>query len=94
MEELFNAMTFEEAFERFIKGQKAVDYGVRQPEAVMLSNGYQAFPCGYYTLFENGFKLIVSGFNVSPKSSQHEAWVLDEDDRPVGYKEEAFIDFD
>jgi hypothetical protein len=94
MQDLYNTMSFEEAFEKFIKGQKVVGYGIRQPEPVLLENGYNAYPCGYYTLYENGFKVIVCGSNVSPTTALHEIRILDPEDRPVGYKDEAFIDFD
>lgn len=93
MSDLFNSMTFDEAFKHYIKGRTVIGTGFRQPDPVELSNGYQAYPCGYFTLYDNGFKVIVHGSKLVEHTSLQEIWVLDEQNRPVGYKDQEFIEY-
>ncbi|RZL40853.1 MAG: hypothetical protein EOP00_25975 [Pedobacter sp.] len=91
MSDLYNAMSFETAFDQFIKGRKVVDFGFRKPDPVKLSNGFFAYPCGYYTLYDNGCKLIVYGFSFG-QSTMQEVWVLDGNDVPIGYKDQTELE--
>lgn len=72
----------EEAFRQFIHHQKVVGYGFMQQKRVPLPNGYFAFPCGYYTLYENGYKVIISGESLGQTPVQ-EMMILDPNDVPV-----------
>lgn len=73
---------FEEAFNSYILNQKAVRWGFQQPEPVKLANGYHAYPCGYFTEFENGYRLIVSGATLGQTPIQ-EAMILDPRGMPI-----------
>lgn len=53
-------LLFNEAFEKFIKNQVVKDWGFQQPKRVKISEGNFAFPCGYYTIYENGYQLMIS----------------------------------
>ncbi|RZK47390.1 MAG: hypothetical protein EOO87_22040 [Pedobacter sp.] len=91
MADLFNEMTFEQAFDKFIKGKTVVGFGFRKPDPVKLSNGFLAYPCGYYTLYDNGFKLITFGSSLGTSTLQ-DIWVLDTNDIPVGYKDQTEVE--
>lgn len=84
---------FSDAFEQYIKGQKAVSWGFRQQERVMLPNGYYAFPCGYFTRFENGYSLIASGESLGSTPVQ-EAMILDPQGVPIARDTEDLRDLD
>lgn len=71
-------MTFDEAFDAYILNQKITGWGFQQPTRVTLTNGYDAFPCGYFTEYENGYKMIISGASVG-KTAIQEAIILDKD---------------
>ncbi|HSC53951.1 MAG TPA: hypothetical protein VLC98_10035 [Phnomibacter sp.] len=75
-------MTFEEAFDAFILNQKVTGWGFQQPKRVRLANGYSAFPSGYYTQYENGYKLIASGASLGETAVQ-EAMILDAAGVPI-----------
>lgn len=75
-------MTFNEAFNTFILHQKVIGWGFQQQKRVQLPNGYSAFPCGYYTEYENGYKLIASGDRLGETPIQ-EAMILDPSGVPV-----------
>ncbi len=75
-------MTFEEAFDAYILNQKIISWGFQQPARVKLRNGYDAFPCGYFTEYGNGYKLIVSGAALG-KTAVQEAMILDPQGVPV-----------
>jgi len=47
-------MTFNEAFDIYILHQKVTGWGFQQQTRVRLPNGFDAFPCGYFTEYENG----------------------------------------
>ncbi|MEE1885327.1 hypothetical protein [Pedobacter flavus] len=86
-------LSFEEAFEIFIKDKKVVNWGFRMPNPVKMDNGFNEYPCGYYTEYENGYKLIVFGSSFG-NEQQQEIRVLDANDKPVGYKDREDIVFD
>jgi hypothetical protein len=75
-------LTFNEAFDRFILNQKTIGWGFQHETKVMLPNGYSAFPVGYYTEFENGYKLIVSGASLGAAAIQ-EALILNPEGVPI-----------
>ncbi len=75
-------ITFEQAFNKYILHQRVVRFGFQQPKPVLLSNGYHAYPCGYYTLYENGYRMIVSGASLGSTPIQ-EATILDSDGVPL-----------
>lgn len=84
---------FEEAFDRFIKNQRVVSWGFQQQTRVWLSNGYCAFPCGYYTRFENGYSIIVSGESLH-RTSVQEAMILDPEGIPIARDTEDLRPFE
>ncbi len=69
-------MIFHEAFDLYILKQKTIGWGFQQPTRVRLPNGFDAFPCGYFTEYENGYKLIISGASLGETPIQ-EAMILD-----------------
>ena len=75
-------MTFEEAFIAFILNQKVIGWVFQQQIGVLLPNGYYAYPCGYFTEYENGYKLIASGATLH-KTDIQEAMILDPNGVPV-----------
>lgn len=75
-------MTFEEAFIAFILNQKVIGWGFQQQIGVLLPNGYYAYPCGYFTEYENGYKLIASGATLH-KTDIQEAMILDPNGVPI-----------
>lgn len=75
-------MTFEEAFNTFILNQKVISWGFQQQVRVLLPNGYSAFPCGYFTEYENGYKMIASGATLGITPIQ-EAMILDPNGVPI-----------
>jgi hypothetical protein len=72
-------MTFEEAYKTFIKNKKIISWGFQQPVKTLLPNGYYAYPAGYYTEFENNYRMIFNGASLE-KADVQEAMILD----PVG----------
>jgi uncharacterized protein YhbP (UPF0306 family) len=54
-------MTFDQAFQTFILNQKVIAWGFQHEVKVLLPNGYYAYPSGYFTEFENGYRMIASG---------------------------------
>jgi hypothetical protein len=75
-------ITFEQAVEKYILHQRAVEVGFQQPTPVLLSNGYYAYPCGYFTTYENGYRMIVSGASLGATPIQ-EAMILDPSGVPI-----------
>ena len=75
-------MTFEEAFVAYIKNQVVVDWGFQLLITIKQPNGYSRDIGGYYTLYENGYKLIVSGESLG-KTPIQEAIILDPAGMPV-----------
>jgi hypothetical protein len=75
-------MNFTETFDRYILHQKITGWGFQQPTRVTLPTGYDAFPCGYFTTYENGYKLIISGASLG-KTPIQEAMILNPDGIPI-----------
>lgn len=75
-------MTFTEAFDLYIINQKITGWGFQQPTKVKLPNGYDAFPCGYFMGYKNGYKLIISGATLGETAIQ-EAIILNPDGVPI-----------
>lgn len=88
-------MTFEQAFDTYILNQKVISWGFQQQTKVLLPNGYYAFPCGYFTKYENGYKMIVSGATLH-KTDIQEAMILDPSGVPIARDTEDLrpLDFD
>jgi hypothetical protein len=75
-------MTFEEAFTAYIQNQKVVSWGFQLLITIKQPNGYSRDIGGYYTLYENGYKLIISGESLG-KTPIQEAIILDVEGMPV-----------
>lgn len=75
-------MIFSEAFETHILNQKVIGWGFQQTTRVLLPNGYYAFPCGYFTEYENGYKVIASGATLE-KTDTQEVMILDPAGVPI-----------
>ena len=84
-------MLFNEAFDLFILNQKTIGRGFQQPTRVRLPTGFDAFPCGYFTEYENGYKLIISGATLGVTPIQ-EIMILDPDGIPVARDTEDIRD--
>ncbi len=84
-------MTFNEAFDLYILDQKIIGWGFQQPTRVRLPNGFDAFPCGYFTTYENGYKLIISGQSLGETAIQ-EAMILDPEGIPTARDTEDIRD--
>lgn len=82
---------FSTAFDKFILHQKAIGWGFQQQKRVKLPNGFYAFPCGYYTEYENGYKIIVSGESLGNTPVQ-EALILDPNGIPIARDTEEIRD--
>jgi hypothetical protein len=54
-------MIFEEAFTAYIQNQVVVSWGFQLLTTIKQPNGYLRDIGGYYTLYENGYRLIISG---------------------------------
>lgn len=75
-------MTFNEAFQKYILNQKVVGWGFQRQTKVLLPNGYHAFPSGYFTQYENGYRMIASGSTLHQTDIQ-EAMILDPEGVPI-----------
>jgi len=75
-------MTFVQAFETYILNQKVISWGFQQQTKVLLPNGYYAYPSGYYTEYENGYRMIASGATLH-KTAIQEAMILDPAGVPI-----------
>ena len=75
-------MLFEDAFTKFILNRQVIGWGFQQPARVKLPNGFSAFPSGYFTQYDNGYKLIASGASLGATAIQ-EAMILDAAGVPV-----------
>jgi hypothetical protein len=75
-------LLFNEAFELYIKDQKAVSWGFQQQKRVSMGNGSYAFPCGYYILYANDYKIIISGESLGQTPVQ-EAMILNPEGIPI-----------
>ena len=84
-------LNFYKAFETFILNQKVIGWGFMQPERVKLPNGWSAFPCGYYTEYENGYKMVAMGSSLG-KTAVQEAMILDPAGIPIARDTEDLKD--
>lgn len=75
-------MLFQDAFSAYILHQKVIGWGFQQQKRVAIGNGYFAFPCGYFTEYENGYKFIISGESLGETPVQ-EAMILDPSGVPI-----------
>lgn len=75
-------MIFHEAFDLYILNQKISGWGFQQPIKVKLPNGFHAFPCGYFTVYKNGYKLMMSGSSLGQTPIQ-ETLILDPEGIPI-----------
>lgn len=82
---------FGDAFNRYILHQKVIGWGFQQQKRVKISDGNFAFPCGYYTLYENGYKMIVSGESLGNTAVQ-EAMILNPEGIPIARDTEDIRD--
>ena len=74
--------TFDEAFQLFIAGRTVVSWGFLHEHKVVLPNGYAAYPCGYFTKYDNGYTFISNGARLSNTPIQ-EALILNEQGIPI-----------
>jgi len=88
-----NSMTFDQAFQTYILNQKVIAWGFQQEVKVLLPNGYYAYPSGYFTEYENGYKMIASGATLH-KTQIQEAMILDPDGVPIARDTEDTIPCD
>lgn len=86
-------MTFEEAYKTFIHGKKVIAWGFQQPVKTLLPNGYHAYPAGYFTEYENNYRLIFSGATLE-KADIQEALILDAMGMPIARDTETIYYFD
>ena len=75
-------MTFEAIFTAYIQDQKVIGFGFQNPTRVKLPNDFYAFPGGYYTLYENGYKVMVNGASIGETAIQ-EILILNPEGVPV-----------
>jgi hypothetical protein len=75
-------MLFDDAFKNYILHQQVTAWGFQQPLRVKLPNGFYAFPGGFYTQYENGYKFMTSGASLGATAIQ-EAMILDPDGVPI-----------
>jgi hypothetical protein len=77
-----NSITFDQAFQTYILYQKVIAWGFQHEVKVLLPNGYYAYPSGYFTEYENGYKMIASGATLH-KTQIQEAMILDPNGVPI-----------
>jgi len=75
-------ISFEKAFEVYILNQKVTGWGFLKLYSVLQSNGYYRDLGGYYTEYENGYRLIINGENLGQTPVQ-EALILDPQGIPI-----------
>lgn len=81
---------FSEAFDTYILNQKVIAWGFQHETKVLLPNGYYAYPSGYFTEYENGYKMIASGATLHKQDIQ-EAMILDPNGVPIARDTEDTI---
>ena len=69
-------MSFNDAFNLYILNQKVTRWWFRQPTQVNDSTDLFTSPCGYFTEYENGYKLIAVGWSPEETAIQV-AMILD-----------------
>lgn len=77
-----NTYHFDQAFNAFIAGRKVVAWGFLHEHKVLLPNGFAAYPCGYFTKYDNGYTFICNGARLGNTPIQ-EALILNEDGIPI-----------
>lgn len=75
-------MQFQETFNNFIQNQKVIGFGFQQPTRVKLPNDFYAFPGGYFTLYENGYRVMINGASIGEVAIQ-EILILNPDGVPI-----------
>jgi hypothetical protein len=75
-------MKFKETFKIFIQNQKVIGFGFQQPTRVKLPNNFYAFPGGYFTLYENGYRVMINGASIGEVAIQ-EVLILNPDGVPI-----------
>ncbi|AWK06369.1 hypothetical protein HYN56_19915 [Flavobacterium crocinum] len=73
---------FSEAFEKYILNKRVISWGFQHETRVILPDGHPSFPSGYYTEYENGYKMIASGSTLH-KTNIQEAMILDPQGVPI-----------
>lgn len=73
---------FEKAFELYIQNQKVTGWGFLKLYSAVQRNGYRRDLGGYYTEYENGYRLICNGENLGQTPVQ-EALILDPEGIPI-----------
>ena len=75
-------MSFNDAFNLHILNQTVTRWWFQQPTHIEDSNDLFTSPCGYFTEYENGYKLIVVGWSPEETAIQV-AMILDPEGVPV-----------
>ncbi|MCW3168187.1 hypothetical protein OMO38_06580 [Chryseobacterium sp. 09-1422] len=88
-----NSITFDQAFQTYILNRKVIAWGFQHEVKVLLPNGYYAYPSGYFTEYENGYKMIASGATLH-KTQIQEVMILDPDGVPIARDTEDTIPCD
>lgn len=82
-------MNFYTAFDLYIRNRQVIDWGFQQSCEVLLPNGYLAYPGGYFTTYDNGYRLISSGATLGETDIQ-EIMILDPEGMPIARDTEDF----
>ncbi len=77
------------AFDLYIRNRQVIDWGFQQPKGVLLPTGYLAYPGGYFTAYDNGYRLISSGASLGETAIQ-EIMILDPEGIPIARDTEDF----
>jgi hypothetical protein len=75
-------MQFQETFNNFIQSQKVIGFGFQQPTRVKLPNDFYAFPGGYFTVYENGYRVMINGASIGEVAIQ-EILILNPEGVPI-----------
>lgn len=65
----------------------------QQPVKTLLPNGYYAYPAGYFTEYENNYRIIFSGASLENADIQ-EVMILDPTGLPIARDTETIYYFD
>ncbi len=72
-------MLFDEAFDKYIKGRSITSCGFQLLKKVKQPDGYFREIGGYYTCFDNNYRIMFYGESLA-KTPIQEALILDPDD--------------
>lgn len=75
-------MLFSQAFNEYILHQKITGWGFQLNKTVTLRNGFNKDIGGYYTEYENGYRMMISGESLGETPVQ-EALIIDPEGIPV-----------